>query len=140
MAALARDDGLILKGNWLHPVLQLPQDLSLLVYNTQSASYCKIHSTMSQTVLQPEILGPGAQSGGWMVVMFNNDHTSMDTVIAVLMAATGCDMQEAYIEMWEAHTFGNAKVHFAGKDECEAAATLISSAGIQTEVALEWPE
>ncbi len=75
-----------------------------------------------------------------MVVLFNDDHTPMDNVIEVLMRATGCDMQEAYIEMWEAHTFGKCSVHFAGKSECEDAASVISSIGLQTEVTIEWPE
>ena len=70
---------------------------------------------MSQTILEPEVQNPGTKSGRWMVVIFNNDHTSMDDVVSVLMQATGCDEQEAYIEMWEAHTFGKAPVHFAGK-------------------------
>lgn len=75
-----------------------------------------------------------------MVVMYNNDHTMMDEVIEILMRATGCDMQEAYIEMWEAHTFGKCSVHFANRAECEVAAQVIQSIGIKTEVTLEWPE
>jgi len=75
-----------------------------------------------------------------MVVIYNNDHTSMDDVIEVLMRATGCDMQEAYIEMWEAHTFGKAPVHFAAKCECDDAATTISAVGVKTEVAPEWAD
>ncbi len=95
---------------------------------------------MSQTIQLPEIQDTSTQSGGWMVVMFNNDHTMMDEVIEVLMRATGCDMQEAYIEMWEAHTFGKASVHFANRSECEDVAQVIGSVGIKTEVSLEWPE
>ncbi len=95
---------------------------------------------MSQTVLQPEVLNPDTQDGGWMVVIYNNEHTMMDEVIEVLMRATGCDMQEAYIEMWEAHTFGKASVHFSNRADCEEAALVIQSIGIQTEVTLEWPE
>jgi len=95
---------------------------------------------MSQTVLQPEILNPGTQDGGWMVVIYNNDHTAMDEVIEVLMRATGCDVQEAYIEMWEAHTYGKAPVHFSNRQECEEAAQVITSVGVQAEVTLEWPE
>lgn len=95
---------------------------------------------MSQTIQLPEIQDSNTQSGGWMVVMYNNDHTMMDEVIEILMRATGCDMQEAYIEMWEAHTFGKCSVHFSSKTECEEAAEVIQSIGIKTEVTLEWPE
>ena len=93
---------------------------------------------MSQTILEPEVQGPETGSGRWMVVIYNNDHTSMDEVIEVLMQATACDMQEAYIEMWEAHTFGKAPVHFAGKQECVDAAAIINTVGVKTEVAPEW--
>ena len=73
-----------------------------------------------------------------MVVIYNNETNSMDEVIEILIIATGCDQEEAAIEMWEAHTFGKAPVHFATKPECETAATIISSIGIKTEVAKEW--
>jgi len=73
-----------------------------------------------------------------MVVIYNNDTNSMDEVIEVLMLATRCEYDEAIIEMWEAHTFGKAAVHFASKSECEDAALIISSVGVKTEVAKEW--
>ena len=73
-----------------------------------------------------------------MVVIFNNETNSMEEVVEILIRATGCDVQEAEIEMWEAHTFGKAPVHFAAKTVCEEAARVISSVGIKTEVALEW--
>jgi ATP-dependent Clp protease adapter protein ClpS len=95
---------------------------------------------MSQTILQPELAESSSKSGRWMVVIFNNEHNSMEEVIEVLMAATGCDIQEAYIEMWEAHTFGKASVHFAAREECDDAATIISAVGVRTEVTLEWQE
>ncbi len=95
---------------------------------------------MSQVVLEPEVKNPGTGGGRWMVVMFNNDHNSMDEVIEVLMIATGCDVQEAYIEMWEAHNFGKASVHFAGHEECAQVAEIIAQIGVKTEVTKEWPE
>lgn len=93
---------------------------------------------MSQTILEPEVLGPGAGQGRWMVTIFNNDHTSMDDVVYILMKATGCDAEEAAIEMWEAHHFGKAPVHFSSRDECDRAAALIGTVGVKTEVGPEW--
>ncbi len=93
---------------------------------------------MSQATVEPEIAGPETGTGRWMVVIYNNESNSMDEVIAVLIHATGCTAEEAEIEMWEAHTFGKAPVHFASKAECDEAARIISSVGIKTEVALEW--
>ena len=81
-----------------------------------------------------------ADAKRWMTVIFNDDVTPMDVVIGILIEATGCDVEEATIEMWEAHTFGKAPCHFADKEECERAAAIIRSVGVQTEVCLEWPE
>jgi ATP-dependent Clp protease adapter protein ClpS len=75
-----------------------------------------------------------------MVVIYNNDYNSFDEVIEILMRATRCDAQEAGIEAWEAHTFGKAPVHFGGRQECDQAALVISSIGIETEVAPEWED
>jgi ATP-dependent Clp protease adaptor protein ClpS len=54
------------------------------------------------------------------------------------MRATQCDEEEAFIEMWEAHTFGKAAVHFAGREECDKAAVIIASIGVKAEVMKEW--
>jgi len=93
---------------------------------------------MSHSLLEPDILGTDVGAGRWMVVIYNNETNSMEEVVEVLMCATGCTEDEAEIEMWEAHTFGKAPVHFAAKTECDEAARVISSIGIKTEVALEW--
>jgi ATP-dependent Clp protease adapter protein ClpS len=95
---------------------------------------------MSHTVLEPEAITPGSALGRWMVMIYNNDHTPFDVVVAIIMRATGCDLQEAEIETWEAHTMGKAPVHFASENECHAAARIIESVGVKTEVAKEWDE
>ncbi len=93
---------------------------------------------MSHVVLEPDLSSGETGAGRWMVVIYNNESNSMDEVIDILMIATQCDQQEAAIEMWEAHTFGKAPVHFASKEECDTAAAIISSIGIKTEVSKEW--
>jgi ATP-dependent Clp protease adaptor protein ClpS len=95
---------------------------------------------MSQVVLEPEVVDPGTGAGRWMVVIFNNDDTTMEEVVDILMRATRCDLEEASIEMWEAHTFGKASVHFASKEECEEAASIIQTVGVKTEVRQEWDD
>lgn len=75
-----------------------------------------------------------------MVVIFNNDYTPFEIVIRVLMSSTGCDLEEASIEAWEAHNFGTAPVHFAGEPACHAIAAMISSVGVKTEVRKEWDD
>ncbi len=93
---------------------------------------------MSLVLLDPELQDASAGEGGWMVVIYNNDHTDMQEVMHILMRATQCDEEEAYLEMWEAHTFGKAPVHFASKDVCDSAAAIIATIGVKAEVLKEW--
>ncbi len=93
---------------------------------------------MSHSVLEPDLLGADVGAGRWMVVIYNNESNSMDEVIEILIVATGCNAEEAAIEMWEAHTFGKAPVHFGAKSVCDEAASIIASIGVKTEVAREW--
>lgn len=93
---------------------------------------------MSRSLLESELLGADVGAGRWMVIIYNNETNSMEEVVEILVRATGCDFDEAEIEMWEAHTFGKAPVHFSTKAECEDAASIISSIGVKTEVAREW--
>jgi ATP-dependent Clp protease adaptor protein ClpS len=93
---------------------------------------------MSLPTLEPIQLDHHADSGRWMVIIFNNPTNTMEEVVEILMAATGCDAEEAYIEMWEAHTYGKASVHFDSRTECERVAEVIASIGVRTEVTPEW--
>jgi ATP-dependent Clp protease adapter protein ClpS len=95
---------------------------------------------MSHTVLEPDISDALTGSGRWMVLIYNNESNSMDEVVDILMRATGCDAEEAFIEMWEAHTYGKASVHFAAKQECDDVAAVIATVGIKTEVTREWED
>lgn len=93
---------------------------------------------MSQTLIDPQLANNSTGSGRWMVVIFNNDHNSVDEVMDVLVKATGCDLEEAAIETWEAHHFGKAPVHFASQEECDQVAGVISRIGVRAEVTKEW--
>ena len=95
---------------------------------------------MSHTVLDPREVESTQTNGRWMVTIFNNDDNSVDEVITILIQATGCDLDEASIETWEAHTYGKAPVHFDSKEICEDAARIISSIGVRTEVSREWED
>lgn len=75
-----------------------------------------------------------------MVVIFNNDTTAFDDVVLTLVIATGCEVEEARIEAWEAHTYGQAPVHFALEEECQRVAQVISAIGVRTEVRREWED
>jgi len=75
-----------------------------------------------------------------MTVIFDDDVTPVDLVLVTLVAATGCDMQEAAMEVWEAEAYGKAAVHFATEEECRQAAAIIARARIQVDVQPEWSE
>jgi ATP-dependent Clp protease adapter protein ClpS len=78
--------------------------------------------------------GPGTGEGGYVVIVYNNDHNTYDEVINILQRATGCTFEEAYIETWEIDHLGKSVVHHGDADECERAAGIIRTIGIQVEV------
>jgi ATP-dependent Clp protease adaptor protein ClpS len=81
-----------------------------------------------------------AKDGRFKVSIYDNDTTPFDSVVRVLMESTGCDVQEAYIETWEAQTYGKSDVHFAGEPACHAVAAIIGTVGVKTEVSKEWDD
>jgi ATP-dependent Clp protease adaptor protein ClpS len=95
---------------------------------------------MSQTFVKPEVLDPRLGTGRWTVMIYNNESTSFDDVITILMRSTGCGMQEAFFETWEAHHYGKAPVHFSTQNECEIVAAMIATIGVRTQVRREWDE
>jgi ATP-dependent Clp protease adaptor protein ClpS len=95
---------------------------------------------MSHTVVLPELVDSSAGLGRWMVVIFDNDYNSRDEVVEILMKATGCDAEEAHIEMWEADTYGKAPVHFAAADECRKVSQILGTIGLVSEVLPEWQD
>lgn len=73
----------------------------------------------------------------YIVVVYDNDYNTFDEVIEILMKATACSMQEAWIETWEIHNLGKSVVHYGSKEECEKAASVIRTIGIRVEVCEE---
>jgi len=71
---------------------------------------------------------------GWIVTVFDNDYNTYEEVMMILMAATGCNAQEAYIETWEIDKLGKCVVHHSSEDDCRMAASIISEIGIDVEV------
>ena len=94
---------------------------------------------MNQTQLEELQVTP-VGTNRFMTVIFNNDHTPQDVVVAILIKATGCTAEEAMIEMWEAEHYGKAAVHFANESECKRVATIIESVGVKTTVQPEWDD
>lgn len=86
------------------------------------------------------VIEPKLARDRWGLIIFNNDYNSLDEVIFGLIAATQCDVQEATIETWEAHTYGKAWVHFGSREECKRASIVMEAIGVKTEVRKEWDE
>ena len=78
-----------------------------------------------------------AEHRGWIVTVYNNDFNTYDEVIAILMLATGCTFDEAYLEAWEVDHLGRSVVHHGKETDCQKAADIISKIGIQVEVTEE---
>lgn len=97
-----------------------------------------IRASLPSIVERPseEILDTGT-GDGWMVTVFNNEHNTYDEVMMILMIATQCDAEEAYIETWEIDHLGKSIVHRAGQQACQDVAAVISTIGIQVEVSQE---
>lgn len=97
--------------------------------------------TQSPPVLDRPVTSPreeettrGTDRGDWLVVVYDNDYNTFDEVIAILMIATGCTLEEAYIETWEVHHLGKSIVHSADEKECRQVARIIATIGIRVEV------
>ncbi len=73
----------------------------------------------------------------WIVTVFNNEHNTYEEVIAVLMLATSCSLEEAHIETWEIDHLGKSVVHCAVQQECHDVARVIARIGIRVEVSSE---
>ncbi|MEM4409540.1 MAG: ATP-dependent Clp protease adaptor ClpS [Candidatus Caldarchaeum sp.] len=73
-------------------------------------------------------------SGGWGVIVYDNDYNTYEEVIHILQVATGCSREEAFCEAWEIDHYGSCVVHRASYEECEKAASIIALIGIRVEV------
>lgn len=70
----------------------------------------------------------------WTVTVYDNDHNTYAEVIAILIVATGCTEEEAYVEAWEVDHLGQSVVHHADEEECRGVAEIIRTIGIAVEV------
>ncbi len=87
----------------------------------------------------PEVVEADAgYTGRYATVIFNNDTNSFDEVVLAIMRATGCSLQEAYMETWEADHYGKANIHFGTQVACCAVAAIVSQIGVRTLVQPEW--
>jgi ATP-dependent Clp protease adapter protein ClpS len=73
------------------------------------------------------------QEPGWKVVVYDNDYNTYLQVMTILMIATGCSEEEAWMEAWEIDHLGRSDVHHGAQEECERVAKVVSTIGIRVE-------
>jgi ATP-dependent Clp protease adaptor protein ClpS len=72
--------------------------------------------------------------GEYIVIVFDNPVNTWDEVILILQKATGCTLEEATNETWEIHNTGRSIVHHGDEAECNRAAGIIRTIGIDVSV------
>lgn len=77
--------------------------------------------------------GTGSAQGRWIVTVYDNEYNTVQEVMATLISATGCTVEEARIETWEIHHLGKSVVHCASEDECLEVQRKIAKIGIRVE-------
>lgn len=78
--------------------------------------------------------GDSAAVSDYIVIVFDNPLNTWDQVIGILQKATGCSLEEAFNETWEVHHQGRSVVHHGDRDECQRAAAIIRTIGIDVTV------
>ena len=76
----------------------------------------------------------GSSSGDSIVIVFDNSVNTYEQVIDILQKATGCSLAEAQMETWEIDKLGRSVVHHGDRPECERAAAIIATIGIEVKV------
>ena len=86
--------------------------------------------------IRPDLEGVGSLQpvSEYIVIVFDNPINTWDEVIGILQKATGCSLEEAENETWEVHHQGRSVVHHGDRDECERAAAIIRTIGIDVTV------
>jgi hypothetical protein len=79
----------------------------------------------------------GLNDAGWIVTVYDNNHNTYEEVMTILMVATGCTADEAYMETWEIDHLGRSVVHSAAESECRRVGEVIATIGIRVEVSQE---
>ena len=71
--------------------------------------------------------------GPWIVILYNDDHHSVDEVVFQVQKATGCSLEKAVGITLEAHTRGRAVAYEGTQQDCEKAAAVLRQIRLQVE-------
>ncbi len=73
-------------------------------------------------------------SGGYRVILYNDDDHSGDEVVLQIQKATGCEIEKAIKIMLEADALGRAICFHGERDECHRVARVLREIRLQAEV------
>lgn len=68
------------------------------------------------------------------VILFNDDHHSMEEVTLQLIKATGCSTEKALTIMLEAHTNGRAICFSGNRERCEHVESVLNEIRLGTKI------
>lgn len=77
-------------------------------------------------------------TGRYRTVVLRTGDASLRTIATALVFATGCGLEEAYVESWEVRHLGRCDAFFGSDVECCAVAAILAMFGFATEVRPEW--
>ena len=90
--------------------------------------------TEEETLVEEEVVLDEAVSGGWHIVLYNDDHNTFDHVIECLMAYCGHELLQAEQCALIVHTRGKCSVKNGDYDELEPICTTWLERDLAAEV------
>ncbi|MCS7000356.1 MAG: ATP-dependent Clp protease adaptor ClpS [Bacteroidota bacterium] len=67
-------------------------------------------------------------------ILYNDDWHTFDEVIAQLVKATGCSVEEAESLTWEVHTRGKAAVYEGPLSDCLRVSSILEEIALHTSI------
>jgi len=89
---------------------------------------------MSGTITLDETHTDTVTGKPYKVILFNDDHHSMDEVAMQIIKAISCGAQKAIEIMKEAHNSGRAIVFTGGLERCELVAEILEEIRLGTKI------
>ena len=76
----------------------------------------------------------GDPTGGYRVILYNDDWHAMDEVVFQIQKATGCSLEKAEMHTIEAHVTGRTIVFRGERERCRQVASVLREIRLQCEV------
>lgn len=86
------------------------------------------------TLIERETVIDHRLGSPYSVILFDDDHHTMDEVVSQIIKATGYDSQRAYEIMMEAHSSGRAIVYTGHLERCEHIESILAQIRLSTKI------